>query len=520
MTTKYRIGIDVGGTNTDAVLLDDNLHIYAEVKSPVTEDVTTGVVQALKKLLDQVSIDRSQIEYAMLGTTHCTNAIIERKRLNRVGVIRIGRPATLAIKPLTAWPEDMVEVIGHEQYVVGGGFEFDGRKIALLDEKEVRGVARRMRGRVESVAITGVFSPVNKEQEVRAAQIVREELGDEIPVSLSSEIGSIGLLERENATVLNAALTDVIAKVADAFQQALADQGINAKIFFGQNDGTLMSVEYARHYPILTIASGPTNSIRGAAFLSGVKDALVVDVGGTSSDIGVLVRGFPRESSLSVEIGGVRTNFRMPDLYSIGLGGGTRIRFGKGGQATIGPDSVGYRITEEAIVFGGETLTATDVAVACGAARIGNPDLVAAMGCRSVEKVYDQMVAMIEDGIDRMKTSVEDVPVVLVGGGSVLFPDKLRGASEVLRPAHFGAANAIGVAIAQVSGQIDRVFALDELGRDGTLELAKKLAADEAVRAGAQAETVEIVEVDDVPLAYLPGNATRIRIKAAGRLAS
>ncbi|MEZ4571318.1 MAG: hydantoinase/oxoprolinase family protein [Thermomicrobiales bacterium] len=95
-------------------------------------------------------------------------------------------------------------------------------------------------------------------------------------------------------------------------------------MFFSQNDGTLMALEYATRYPILTVASGPANSIRGAAFLSRLEDAIVVDVGGTSTDIGILVKGFPRESSIAVDIGGVRTNFRMPDLISIALGGGTR----------------------------------------------------------------------------------------------------------------------------------------------------------------------------------------------------
>jgi N-methylhydantoinase A/oxoprolinase/acetone carboxylase beta subunit len=119
-----------------------------------------------------------------------------------------------------------------------------------------------------------------------------------------------------------------------------------------------------------------------------------------------------------------------------------------------------------------------------------------------------------------MKTSADPVPVILVGGGSILLPDKLKGASEVIRPKHFGVANAIGAAIAQVSGQVERVFSLDELGREKTLELAKKMAIDEAIKAGANPETIEIVDMEDVPLAYLPGNASRVRVKAAGVLSA
>ncbi|MCG5026848.1 hydantoinase/oxoprolinase family protein, partial [Anoxybacillus flavithermus] len=137
-----------------------------------------------------------------------------------------------------------------------------------------------------------------------------------------------------------------------------------------------------------------------------------------------------------------------------------------------------------------------------------------------LKRIYQKMVEMVEEAIDKMKTSAGPIPVILVGGGSVLLPDQLKGASKVVRPDHFGVANAIGAAIAQVSGQVERVFALDELGREKTLELAKKMAIDEAVKAGANPETIEIVDMEDVPLAYLPGNAARVRVKAAGVLSA
>jgi len=513
----YRIGIDVGGTNTDAVILDDQLTPIAKIKTPTTADVTTGIYQAMSLVLNQTTLDRSQIKYAMLGTTHATNAVVERKRLNQVAVIRIGLPATSAIKPLTGWPEDLKNAIGNMQYLIHGGHEFDGREIASLDEEAIRSIAQKVKGNATSIAVTSVFSPVSNEHELRTAEILREELG-EIPISLSHEIGSMGLLERENATVLNAALVDVAKTTAQGFIEALAREGIQAKVYFGQNDGTLMAVEYAVRYPILTIACGPTNSIRGASFLAKTRNALVVDVGGTTTDVGVLVNGFPRESSMAVEIGGVRTNFRMPDLISIGLGGGSVVRLTES-EVTIGPDSVGYRITEEARVFGGNTLTTSDIVTALGKAQIGDPQKVRDLDRKQLEPVYAQMIALAEDVIDRMKTSAEPMPVILVGGGSILLADELRGASEVLKPEHLEVANAIGSAIAQVSGQIERIFSIDEYGREGALNLAKEMAIQEAIKAGANPETIEIVEVDDVPLAYLPGNATKIRIKAAGDLA-
>ena len=133
---------------------------------------------------------------------------------------------------------------------------------------------------------------MNTEFEVRAAEIVR----DEIPgasVTLSSEIGRIGLLERENAAIMNACLRDLALRTVHGFRAALEQMRITAPFFISQNDGTLMNADFAADYPVLTFASGPTNSMRGAAFLSGLRDAIVVDVGGTTTDIGVLQQGFP-----------------------------------------------------------------------------------------------------------------------------------------------------------------------------------------------------------------------------------
>jgi N-methylhydantoinase A/oxoprolinase/acetone carboxylase beta subunit len=119
-----------------------------------------------------------------------------------------------------------------------------------------------------------------------------------------------------------------------------------------------------------------------------------------------------------------------------------------------------------------------------------------------------------------MKTSAEEVPVIAVGGGSILLPEKLQGVSKVHKPDHYEVANAVGAAIAQVSGTIDRVFSLAERSRDEVMEEARLTAFEEAVRAGADEGSLEVVEVEEVPLAYLPGNAVRVKVKAAGRLRS
>ena len=509
-----RIGIDVGGTNTDAVLMD-GLEVMAWHKTPTTADVGGGIVAALESVLGQSGIGAAEIGSVMIGTTHFTNAVVERKRLLPVAAVRLGLPATKALPPMIDWPEDLSASLGNHRYLLHGGHEFDGREIAPLDEKGLRDAARDMREKGLTVAaVTSVFSPVTAEMERRAAEILSAEV-DGIGISLSHEIGRVGLLERENATIMNACLTELAAAVVESFRAALGRLGITAPFYVSQNDGTLMSADTVEKYPVLTFASGPTNSMRGAAFLAETKEAMVVDIGGTTSDVGMLLHGFPREAAVAVDIGGVRTNFRMPDVLAFGLGGGSVVR---DEGARIGPDSVGYELTEKALVFGGEVLTATDIVVAAGAADIGERKRVSAVGAAVVEAGLDTMHRMVEEAVDRMKTSAEPLPVILVGGGGVLITRELAAATEIVRPRHAGVANAIGAAIAQVGGEVDRVFSLEGMSREEALDEAKSQAIEKAVAAGAGAETVQIVDVEEVPLAYLPSSATRIRVKAVGDL--
>ena len=510
-----RIGIDVGGTNTDAVLMD-GLEVLSWHKTPTTADVSGGIVSALEAVLRDGRASANGIRALMIGTTHFTNAVVERRRLLEVAALRLGLPATRCLPPMVDWPQDLGSALGFHRFLLHGGHEFDGREIAPLDEKELRDAAREIRARgIRAVAITSVFSPVNPAMERRAAAVVAEEVPGAL-ISMSHEIGRVGFLERENATVMNACLTDLARRVVRSFRDALASLGIEAPFYISQNDGTLMNAGHVEKYPVLTFASGPTNSMRGAAFLAKAKEAMVVDIGGTTTDVGMLLHGFPRESSVAVDIGGVRTNFRMPDVLAFGLGGGSLVR---DEGARIGPDSVGFELTGKARVFGGDTLTATDIVAAAGLADIGERARVRDLPAALVNRALDTMHRMADDAVDRMKTSAEALPVILVGGGAVLVSRDLPSASDIVRPEHASVANAIGAAIAQVGGEVDRVFSLEGLSRDDALAEAKSEAAAKAVAAGAIADTVEVVDVEEVPLAYLPSSATRIRVKAVGDLA-
>lgn len=510
-----RIGIDVGGTNTDAVLMD-GVRVRGHHKARTTADVGSGIITAIRRLLNDAMLEPREVDSVMIGTTHFTNAVVQRRNLLNVGIIRIALPATRGLLPLVDWPKDFRKAVEGSVHLVRGGYQYDGRLNSTLDENGLADAARAIRGKgIRSVAITGLFSPVNKEMELRAAEIVTNEIPD-VRVTLSHNIGRLGLLERENAAIINAALAELSVAVIDSMRQALDELGIEAPFFISQNDGTLMHADFVVSYPVLTFASGPTNSMRGAANLTGISNGIVIDIGGTTTDIGVLVDGFPRESSTVVHVGGVRTNFRMPDLLSIGLGGGSLVSASD--PSEIGPQSVGYDIHRRAMIFGGDTLTATDIAVAAGLSDLGNRSRVSHLSPSFVEQSMQRIRDIVEDGIDRMKTSADPVPLILVGGGSMLVSRNLEGASQVVVPEFATVANAVGAAIAQVGGETDRVFSYATCGRDDALAAACAEATAAAIQAGAVPGSVRIVESDEIPLAYVPNGAVRVRVKAVGDL--
>lgn len=515
MSGAFAVGIDVGGTNTDAAALDGDGRLVAWTKQATTEDVTGGIRAALVAVLDELGERRSAVRRVMLGTTHATNAIVRRRSLDRVAVLRLGAPATSGYPPLLGWPDDLRDAAVAGSALVGGGHLVDGWRLSPLDGDGIRRFLDGLAGDVGSVAVTGVFAPSFPDQELEVRDLVRAHLGRDLPVSLSHEIGALGLLERENATVLNAALHSVARAVVEALRSVVAGLGLDATTYFAQNDGTLMAVELAERFPVLTIGSGPANSIRGAAALSGVTEAVVVDVGGTTSDLGVLVAGFPRESTLPREIGGVRTNFRMPDVLSVGIGGGTIVDVAAG---TVTGDSVGYRIAEEGLLFGGSIPTLTDAVAAAGGDPVAGRTLDADAATRAgLGRALAAAHERIESAVEQMSLG-RGLPLVVVGGGGFLVPDTVLGATEVVRPAQGGVANAVGAAIALAGGRAEEVAGYAE--RASAIESATAAATARAVAAGADPATVEVIEVLETPVSYADRPTVRIAIKAAGRLAS
>ena len=509
-----RIGIDVGGTNTDAVLIEDG-RVARAVKAPTSEDVTSGILDALAKLSATGLVAGRRIDGVMIGTTHFINPVIQRRHLSKVAGLRLAMPASASLPPFCDWPTDLAELVRGGVWMVEGGHEYDGRPFMPLDREAIARAAREMKARdLKAVAISASFSPLDSGHEKEAAGIVAAENPGAV-ITCSSDLGRIGLLERENAALLNAALADLARDAIAAFENAIADSKIAAPLFITQNDGTVAEAGQAAKLPVYSFASGATNSMRGAAYLSGLDDAMVADVGGTTTDVGQLRHGFPREANSVVRVGGVRTLFRMPDLISFGLGGGSHVSLD---PLKIGPLSVGYRLLKDGVAFGGHQLTTTDVAVASGVLSLGDRTKVAHLDAATCAAVFAEARRMVEETIDRLKTEAGDVPLVAVGGGAFLVPDRIEGVSKVVRVPHGDCANAVGAAIAQVSGECDQIFR--EMTRADAIAAANTIAADRAVAAGADREALKTIETEDMPIAYLPGNSLRVRVRVVGDVAA
>jgi N-methylhydantoinase A/oxoprolinase/acetone carboxylase beta subunit len=215
----------------------DGARVVASTKSPTTGDIAGGIVTAIRDVLRKARADAKSIRSVMIGTTQFTNAFVERKRLSEVGVIRLGLPASESLPPLSGWPSDLVRAVGGSTCMLNGGHEVDGREIAPLDEPGlVAAITALKRRGIRSIAVSSIFSPINSNMELRAKEVIHDIYPD-ASVTLASEIGRIGLIERENAAIMNACLAELSKNVVSAFRAALATLAIECPFFISQNDG-------------------------------------------------------------------------------------------------------------------------------------------------------------------------------------------------------------------------------------------------------------------------------------------
>ena len=506
-----RIGVDVGGTNTDAVVMSSET-VVAGAKSPTTTDILSGVENSILSALTQANKKPDDIEALIIGTTHFVNAIVQRKNLAKTGLIRLSLPSGGSVLPFADWPIELIESMNGKYKLVKGGYEMDGSEISKIDEKEILNAFNELQNLgCNEIAISSVFATVRGDMEQEAYDIIKKH-SPNTNVSLSKDIGGMGLLERENAALINATLKPLAKEVVESFEELRSKLNFKCLMFFTKNDGTLIQSSEVIELPVLTFACGPTNSMRGAAFLSKEKNALVVDVGGTTTDVGEVKEGFPRQAGTSVTVADVRTNFSMPDVISFGLGGGSLINTD---QLKVGPQSVGYELTEKAKVFGGDVLTATDVAVSCGRCTVGKNE---APEIKNKEEIILLMDKMVEDKVARARTSNEKIPVIAVGGGSVMLDNQIDGLT-VIKPLHNDLANAVGAAIAQVSGQVSKVILIDDkIDRESAIKQVTDEATKLAINRNADPNTINVLAVSDMPLSYLPGNNLLINVTVVGDL--
>jgi N-methylhydantoinase A/oxoprolinase/acetone carboxylase beta subunit len=334
--TGYWLGLDTGGTFTDAVLLADGRRVVATAKSLTTPwDLAIGIGHAIRAVLDDLpagaqrsGLTRSNVTLVSVSTTLATNAVVEN-RFSPVCTLLIG------------FDDAMVERSGIKRHGgalvrVNGGHGATGEEWAPLDENAVTAAVREFDPRVEAYAVAASFSVRNPAHESRARQLIRGL--SQRPVTCAHELSSkLDAPRRALTAVLNARLTARIRHLIEALSQVLAEESIDAPLMIVKGDGSLMRADVALEYPVETVLSGPAASVVGAGFLTGQRDFVVSDMGGTTTDIAVVSGGRPVIRAEGALVGGWRTMVQAVDVRTIGLGGDSEVGFDRQLKLKVGP---------------------------------------------------------------------------------------------------------------------------------------------------------------------------------------
>ncbi len=325
---KNGLGIDAGGTYTDTVIydLDQNKTICKSKALTTKWDFTVGINEALAKL-DQKKL--KQVELVSLSTTLATNAIVEGEG-QKVGMIL-----------MTPYGPFNAEELSHRPTaLITGHLDISGREITPVDERQARNVIREMveKDKVKAFAVSGYAGAINPAHELQVKRLIRETTG--LFVTCGHELSSIlNFKTRAHTAMLNARIIPKLAKLLLDVEKVLASMGIVAPIVVVKGDGTLMSAEMAKERPVETILSGPAASVAGARHLTGLKDALVVDMGGTTTDTAALVDGVVSVCENGSNVDGQRTHVKALEIRTTGLGGDSLIKWADG-EFSLGPRRV------------------------------------------------------------------------------------------------------------------------------------------------------------------------------------
>ena len=329
------IGLDTGGTYTDAALLDTATGtVRATGKSLTTrDDLSIGVGGAIRRVLEDFDGSAADIGLVSLSTTLATNAVVEGVG-GRVGLLMIGFDETSLQRA------DLARALGQDPvFFINGGHAADGAPQAQLDEAAIREAVNATEGEVSAYAVAGHFATRNPAHESRTRDLLRDLTG--APVTCSHELSSsLGGPRRALTAVLNARLINLLDRLVAATEGIMADEGLSCQLMVVKGDGSLLESGYARSRPVETVLSGPAASLAGAAFLAGTRTAMVADIGGTTTDIALLQNGAPRLKPDGALVGGWQTMVEAADIRTCGLGGDSEVTpVGRGttGGLTLGP---------------------------------------------------------------------------------------------------------------------------------------------------------------------------------------
>ncbi len=540
------IGLDVGGTHADVVLLGTE-GLVSSAKVPTeTEDLFQTVLHCLEKITAGVAPE--DISRIVLSTTLTTNAIVQGL-VPPVGMIVSGGPG---IDPALFQTNEYY-------FPVGGAIDHRGRIVEAVDPREIKAIAKRLRrAGIRQVGVVGKFSVRNPAHEVEITRI----LGDEFDKVFAGHrvAGSLNFPRRIATTYLNAAVHPVHTQFFLAVQRSLTEKGLDVPIRILKADGGNMQFAASVDFPAQTALSGPAASVMGSlAFAPDEDEALVFDIGGTTTDMAIMVNGVPLLNPVGIELGGYKTLIRALETHSIGVAGDSEVRV-EAGALKIGPQRRG-----PALAYGGPVPTPMDAMLVLGlvrtegrekafngiaplAAELGKtPEAVAAeifdTACR---KILDEAAAMVERINRKPVYTVHEMleghvvkprKILILGGPAPYFARRLEELSEykVGVIPRWDVANAIGAALARTTCEVT-LFADTERGIatapeenytenvtsrfSGTeaVQLAYRLLRDKAARLGGTAEAHEVEVVEDLQFNmvrgfYTSGKNIRIRVQ-------
>jgi N-methylhydantoinase A/oxoprolinase/acetone carboxylase beta subunit len=330
-----RIGLDTGGTYTDAIALDGERRVLGSAKARTTHwDLSIGIREALHSLLAALpgEVSGQDIALVAVSTTLATNAVVEG-RFSPICTLLVGFDAKMIER------SGLKGSGGGTVVSVRGGHDAAGDEAEPLDEAAVQAAVAELGGSVEAFAVAAMFSVRNPTHELRVRECIRSACGK--PVTCSHELSAqLDAPRRALTAAMNARLTPPVRHLLDSLQDVLRDEHISAPLMIVRGDGTLVKADVALEYPVETVLSGPAASVVGASFLTGLKDFVVSDMGGTTTDVAVVAGGRPVVRPEGAVIGGWRTMVRAIDVHTCGLGGDSEVSFDRERRLKVGPRRV------------------------------------------------------------------------------------------------------------------------------------------------------------------------------------